>query len=374
VTDHLGSGSERPPVPPPGAPGAPPPHAPGSPPPGAPGSPPGAPGSPPGAPGSPPANVPGSPPRAWPASGGPPPPGPGWAPHGGPSPSGPPAARPVGAPVGAAGGGPGGGPPWGTVPPDGDPPFSEPVDRRDRSAQGAFRVPFSVGDGFVTLIAFVVGQLAAGLVFGLLLIATGGDVADAPLALIGLGGQILGFALALGYLRARGRLTWRLLGPVRPSWLMVALGLGVGVVGTIGAYALNATLVTLVGAEDPVEQDLLNEVLAGGSGTVLALLVAVVMAPLVEETLFRGVLFQALRRRLGLWPGALLSALVFTVIHVEIVFSQPVALAGLFSLGVFLAWAFHRTGSLLVPILGHAVFNGVSVLLAFLADRFIDLV
>jgi uncharacterized protein len=315
VTDHPGSGPERPPVPPPGAPG-----------------------------------TGGAPPPAWP-------------PYGGPPSSGPPAARPV-TPAG---------PSWGGVPPDGDPPFSDPVDRRDRSAQGAFRVPFSVGDGFITLIAFIGGQLVAGLVFGLLLVVTGGDVADAPLALVGLGGQILGFALALGYLRARGRLTWRLLGPVRPSWLVVALGLGVGVVGTIGAYALNATLVTLVGAEDPVEQDLLNEILAGGRNTALALLVAVVMAPLVEEVLFRGVLFQALRRRLGLWPGALLSSLVFTLIHVEIVFSQPVALAGLFSLGVFLAWAFHRTGSLLVPILGHAVFNGVSVLLAFVADRFADL-
>jgi uncharacterized protein len=345
VTDQPGSPSERPPVPPPGAPGAH--HA-----------------GPVDEPPPPPGRAGGAPPPPGPVGGAPRPPAPPWDPYGGPPPSGPPAARPVGAP--------GGGPDRGT--PQDDPPFSDPVDLRDRSAAGAFRVPFSVGDGFVALIAFIAGQLVAGLVLGMLLLLTGRDVADAPLALVGLGGQVLGFALALGFLRARGRLTWRLLGPVRPSWLMVALGLGVGVVGTIGAYALNATLVTLVGAEDPVEQDLLNEVLAGGRGTVLALFVAVIMAPLVEETLFRGVLFQALRRRLGLWPGALLSALVFTVIHVEIVFSQPVALAGLFSLGVFLAWAFHRTGSLLVPILGHAVFNGVSVLLAIAADRFIDLV
>jgi uncharacterized protein len=353
VTDHPGSGSERPPVPPPGAPGTRDASSSG---------------------GARPTgwSAQGGPPPGWSPQGGPPPgwspqggPLPGWSPQGGPPPPGPPAARPVGAPGGSS---------WGGVPPEADPPFSDPVDRRDRTAQGAFRVPFSVGDGFVALIAFVGGQLVAGLVFGLLLVVTGGDVADAPLALIGLGGQVLGFALALGYLRARGRLTWRLLGPVRPSWLMVALGLGVGVVGTIGAYTLNATLVTLVGAEEPVEQDLLNEILAGGRNTALALLVAVVMAPLVEEVLFRGVLFQALRRRVGLWPGALLSSLVFTIIHVEIVFSQPVALAGLFSLGVFLAWAFHRTGSLLVPILGHAVFNGVSVLLAFAADRFVDLV
>jgi uncharacterized protein len=323
VTDQPGSGSQRPPVPPPGTSGATD--------------------------------------RAGASS----PAGPAWSPDGSQPPSGPPVARPVGAP--------GGGPSWGGQPDD-DPPFSEPVDRRDRSAEGAFRVPFSVGDAFVALIGFVVGQLIAGLAFGMLLVITGRDVADAPLALVGLGGQILGLALALGYLRARGRLTWRLLGPVRPSWLVVAIGLGVGVVGTIGAYALNATLVTLVGAEDPVEQDLLQEVLAGGRTTLLALVVAVIMAPLVEETLFRGVLFQSLRRRVGVWPAALLSSLVFTVIHVEIVFSQPVALAGLFSLGVFLAWAFHRTGSLLVPIIGHAVFNGVSVLLAFVAERFVDLV
>jgi uncharacterized protein len=190
---------------------------------------------------------------------------------------------------------------------------------------------------------------------------------------IGLGGQILGITLALLYLIARRRLTWRILGPVRPSWLLVAIGLGVGVVGTIGAYTINAILVTALGAEDPVEQEVLQEVLAGGRTMIVALIVAVVMAPLVEEILFRGLLFQALRRRVGLWPAALLSTAIFAVIHVEIVFSQPVALAGLSALGVFLAWAFHRTGSLVVPILGHAVFNGMSVLLAIVADRFFDL-
>jgi membrane protease YdiL (CAAX protease family) len=234
-------------------------------------------------------------------------------------------------------------------------------------------VPFSIADGFVALVAYFVGQLAAGLMFGVGLAVTGADPENVSLGLVGLGGQVLGLALAVAYLVGRRRLTWRLLGPVRPGWLQVALGLGVGVVGTIGAYTINAILVTLVGAEDPVEQEILQEVLVGGRATILAILVAVVMAPLVEEVLFRGLLFQSMRRRVGLWPAALLSTAVFAVVHVEIIFSQPVALAGLFALGTFLAWAFHRTGSLVVPIIGHAVFNGISLLLAVVADRFMDL-
>jgi uncharacterized protein len=302
-------------------------------------------------------------------------------PPGAPPGSAPPVSPPGSAPPGAV---PGSAPP-GAVPPRpptgrprppqpvGDPAFGDPVDLRDRSAAGAFRVPFSVADAFVAMIVFIAGQLVAGVILGVLLAVTGAPPEDAPMTLLALGGQGLGFALALAYLRARRRLSWRLLGPVRPSWLLVAIGLGVGVVGTFGAYTINAVLVQLAGAEAPVEQELLNEVLAGGRATVLAILVAVVMAPLVEEVLFRGLLFQAIRRRLGLWPAALLSSAVFTAIHVEIVFSQPLALVGLFALGVLLAWSFHRSGSLLVPILAHAVFNGVSLTLVVMVDRFSDL-
>lgn len=295
-----------------------------------------------------------------------PPPGP---PPGGGGPAGsPPAGRPAGPPSTwppPPGDGPAAGP--------GDPPFSDPVDLRDRSAAGAFRVPFSIADAFVALVAYFVGQLVAGLLFGVGLAITGGDPENVALGFVGLGGQVLGLALAAGYLVARRRLTWRLLGPVRPGWLQVALGLGIGIVGTIGAYTINAILVTAVGTEEPVEQEILQEVLLGGRATILAVLVAVVMAPLVEEVLFRGLLFQSLRRRVGMWPAALLSTAVFAVVHVEIILSQPVALAGLFALGTFLAWAFHRTGSLVVPIVGHAVFNGISVLLAVLAERFVEL-
>jgi uncharacterized protein len=255
----------------------------------------------------------------------------------------------------------GGGPP--------DRPFSDRVDLRSRSAAASFRVPFSVLDGFAAIGLYFAGQLVAGLILGIGLAVLGADLEGAPLLVIALGAQVLGVSFALAYLLGRRRLSWRLLGPIRPSWLMVALGLAVGVGGTILAYALNAILALLFQPEAPVEQQVMQDLLAGGTSMWLAIIVAVIMAPLVEELLFRGVLFQAMRPRVGLWPAAVLSSLVFTLVHVEVITSQPLALTGLFTLGVVFAWAFHRTGSIVVPILGHAVFNGMSVLLAIAVDR-----
>jgi membrane protease YdiL (CAAX protease family) len=251
-----------------------------------------------------------------------------------------------------------------------DDPFTDPVDLHDPSAQGAFRVPFSIWDALVALFVYFVGQLIAGLVLGVGMAVTGRVPASTETLAVAVAAQVLGLLLAGLYLLLRRRLTWRILGPVRPSALSVAIGLGVGVGGTLLAYLLNGVLSLVFEPEAPVEQQLLQDILAGGWATVLGVIAAVVMAPIAEEVLFRGLLFQALRRRTGLWVAAGLSSLVFTAVHVEIVTSQPLALVGLFALGVLFAWSFHRSGSLVVPIIGHAVFNGVSLTLALAVDRF----
>lgn len=248
-------------------------------------------------------------------------------------------------------------------------PFSVPVDLRSGRAQAAFRVPFTVVDAALAILAFFVGQLVIGLAAGIFVALTGGEPTDTGWMAIATGATVVGLLAAIGWLGARGRLTWHLLGPVRPGALPVALGLAAGIIGTILTYLVNGGLAFVFEPEEPVDQQVLQEALSGGTSLVLAIIVAVVLAPIAEEILFRGVLFQALRMRVGLWPAAVTSSILFTFVHVEIVMSQPLALVGLFGLGVLLAWAFHRTGSLLVPIIGHAVFNAVSITLAIAVDR-----
>jgi membrane protease YdiL (CAAX protease family) len=90
----------------------------------------------------------------------------------------------------------------------------------------------------------------------------------------------------------------------------------------------------------------------------VGLLVAVA-APLAEEIFFRGFLFPALGRSIGLIPGALISGAIFGAIHLggtKAVFVVPLAF-----LGFLLCLLYWRTGSLL-PCMGlHAVNNALAL-------------
>lgn len=92
----------------------------------------------------------------------------------------------------------------------------------------------------------------------------------------------------------------------------------------------------------------------------LAVLAIGISAPLGEEMLFRGFLFNALKRRFGLATGMALSAALFTAGH-----SYALGLLPVFLVGLLLAWVYHTSGSLWTSIFLHATNNTVSVLLAY---------
>jgi CAAX protease family protein len=88
--------------------------------------------------------------------------------------------------------------------------------------------------------------------------------------------------------------------------------------------------------------------------TAVAVLVCVV-APIAEEFFFRGFFFTALRSSLGLWPSALITGLVFGLIHFKLEFLAPLAV-----LGVALCLLYAKTGSLLPCIALHALNNSLA--------------
>ena len=94
---------------------------------------------------------------------------------------------------------------------------------------------------------------------------------------------------------------------------------------------------------------------------------AVVMAPIVEETLYRGLLFRALLRRVSAGTAVFVSALIFAAVHF---LGDPNAfrsLPALAALGVILALRALRSDSLSAPILIHAGFNLTTTVLVLLA-------
>ena len=118
----------------------------------------------------------------------------------------------------------------------------------------------------------------------------------------------------------------------------------------------------LFGAHDSVNP-LIPELLTARSPLLMVFLVlaAVVMAPLVEETLFRGILFRAANARLPFWIAALGSGLLFGAVHGELVALLPISL-----LGAVFAFLTRRTRSLLASATAHAGFNAFESLLLLL--------
>ncbi len=86
--------------------------------------------------------------------------------------------------------------------------------------------------------------------------------------------------------------------------------------------------------------------------------IAVLVAPCAEETVFRGLIYPTLKQlgfpKLALWGTSILFALV----HSNLMILLPLTV-----LAVILTLLYERTGNLLAPILAHSVFNFVNFLL-----------
>lgn len=284
---------------------------------------------------------------------------------------------------------------------------------RGRTPETAFPVPWQWWDGPIAYTASLAAAILLGvpLAFFVPMGLLEGILVSASSALL---------AVAVpGWIATRrlggARALW---GPVRPHGVDALLGVVAGLTGfvvlNIGLSALLQFLYDLIGAPLPPIQEELQQ-LARDPVTMPWVLVAVVVfAPLGEELLFRGLLFQRLRRQAGLWPAAVGSGLVFGLAHsqsalalllaavvlallaqllrrplatalqrpvvrgvavavVVAVLSAvstadgsgpiPIAVVVTGAFGVGLALLFHRRGTLLAPVLAHSAFNAVTIVL-----------
>ncbi len=83
---------------------------------------------------------------------------------------------------------------------------------------------------------------------------------------------------------------------------------------------------------------------------------AIVAAPVAEETFFRGFLFPTLRGRWGTVWAALASAVLFAALHFDVGSMIPFTVIGL-----LLVWAYVVSGSLWAAIFAHFAFNSISL-------------
>lgn len=89
---------------------------------------------------------------------------------------------------------------------------------------------------------------------------------------------------------------------------------------------------------------------------ILIIVLAITIAPFAEEFIFRFFLYGVLKRYLGRGPGVLLNSLLFAAVHVHLPSLGP-----LFVLGGCFTLAYEWSGSILVPMTMHALFNFLSL-------------
>lgn len=154
-------------------------------------------------------------------------------------------------------------------------------------------------------------------------------------------------AVFFAQMGGRGARAWQF--GLRPTPLWRALGWVV----LFGVGFLAFSLLWKV-AVNPPEEKVLEQI---GTGVLSAALTCVV-APIGEEFLFRGYIFTALRNWRGPWTAAVLTGLLFGLVHVG---SAPLLdLAPLAALGFVLCLLFRRTGSLYPCIALHSLNNSVA--------------
>jgi hypothetical protein len=88
----------------------------------------------------------------------------------------------------------------------------------------------------------------------------------------------------------------------------------------------------------------------------------VFIAPLVEETIFRGFLYPVIARRLGIFLGVLLTGTLFGLLHAAQLWGGWGQIVLLILVGVVLTWVRARTGTVRASYYVHLGYNGLQLL------------
>ena len=156
---------------------------------------------------------------------------------------------------------------------------------------------------------------------------------------------------------------------------------GFSKVGIVRAAAIGAILLLLaypfVGLADTIMQHFLGQgstrqnivELFSGSRTmqqrIMIIVLAVAVAPAAEELVFRFFLYGVLRRYFGIVVGLIINALLFAAVHQHLPSFAP-----LFVLGSCFTLAYEWSGSILVSMTMHSLFNSVNLVLLAFPDLF----
>jgi membrane protease YdiL (CAAX protease family) len=226
--------------------------------------------------------------------------------------------------------------------------------------------PWSILD---FLFVFLGGLLGSGVFLGLGTLLGGGELA----VVMALAGQYVGHLLVLwGLSRSREDLGFNVLGSD-------ARYLGAGLLLQLGLAIVFLPLSNLLLPEGDSAQEVSNAIagLESTSARLIAVLTAVVVAPITEELTFRGVLLKVVEKR-GRGFTIVITSLVFAAFHMlglpgdQFLRAAAIVVPTIFIVGVVLAWVTLRTGRLGPAIFIHSGFNLLAALVLLIPSEMLE--
>ena len=166
---------------------------------------------------------------------------------------------------------------------------------------------------------------------------------------------------------------WRAaFGPIGQPWFRLWLEpalFGVGfILPAFGLHYISQTVLAQLGHE-PVVQQAVQMVMATEHPVEVGLQIVsvVMMAPIAEELLFRGILFNTIKHAGYPLAGMFASAALFALVHGSVALMLP-----LFVMGFALAWVYEKSGSIIAPIVMHATFNAINFTFLKMAPTLVE--
>lgn len=181
--------------------------------------------------------------------------------------------------------------------------------------------------------------------------------------------HVITFAIGWFYVTGNGKYPfWKTIGFEWPKNLTPASGLMLSILIAVALYTIAAVVTSLWGGAK-TDIDLLIE--SSLPARIVVAFAAVATAPLVEELIYRGIVYTALERATGKVISVIAVSLLFAGVHVVQYWNNLAVIVMITVLSFTLSTVRAVTGKLLPPFLIHLVFNGVQSILMVLSI-FID--
>jgi membrane protease YdiL (CAAX protease family) len=223
----------------------------------------------------------------------------------------------------------------------------------------AYSVPWKLMDNWIGVALLILIDL---IIFIITLRGSRAELAQSVLIVV----LELAYLLPVVLIFAWRSVSWKSIGFGRFNPNTLGLGCGLLVGGYI-IILLHNLLLYVLGVDTQGAE--IVKVFTELNSPVWFFIVGAIIAPLVEETFFRGFLFQGFRASYG-WPAAmLLSSAIFAAAHLDLV-----ALIPTFILGNVLAYVYHRSNSIWPGVFLHFLVNAFGLFGAYFATHYQNLI